>query len=336
MTKSTRKPVVVIPNLNGGAEIIDAIQSLFNQTLEPHIIVVDNASTDGSPAKILETFPAVELVRNRKNRGYAGGVNPGLKLALERNAKYVGVFNNDAVADKRWLEMLVTFLDSHPAYGAADCKILRLNQTIDSVGVMYSSWGLPFPRGRDEEDKNQYDALPDVFAASGAASLLRVSALREIGLFDEAFFAYYEDVDLGFRLQNAGWKISTVPGGIVHHKVGMTSQRIPGFYTYQTMKNLPLVFWKNMPIKLLPKVLPRFCIAYFLFFVSATRRANFLPASRGMFESFFLLLRKTPNIWAAHLSGRRKVRSDFIWSIITHDLPPKAYALRRLRSHFKQ
>src|SRR5437773_1491370 len=103
MYKSTDQPVVVIPNLNGGEALLVAVQSLTEQSLEPYIIVVDNASTDGSVEALQQKYPDIEVIRNAKNRGYAGGVNPGFRRALELGAKYTAPFNDDAIADKRWL-----------------------------------------------------------------------------------------------------------------------------------------------------------------------------------------------------------------------------------------
>ena len=248
MYKSTNTPVVVIPNLNGGSELLAAVHSLIEQSLEPYVIIVDNASTDNSIEAVTKKYPDIEIIRNQKNEGYAGGVNPGLRRAIELGAKYAAPFNDDAVADKRWLKQLVIYLDEHPKVAAAASKVLTADgQRLDSSGDYYTIWGLPYPRGRREYDTHKYDGETEIFAASGASSLYRVKALQQVGLFDEDFFAYYEDVDLGFRFQLAGWKVAFVPGSIVYHHIGMTSSRIKGFTTYQTMKNLPLLWFKNVP-----------------------------------------------------------------------------------------
>lgn len=330
MTKSMNKPVVVIPNLNGGEELLDALDSLHKQTLQPHIIVVDNASTDGSADKALARYPDVELVRHTKNKGYAGGVNPGLRRAIELGAAYVAPFNDDAVAETDWLEKLVANLEAHPERGSVACKVLKSDgKTIDSTGDYVTVWGLPYPRGRNEIDSGQYDDMDEIFAASGAASLFRVEALKKIGLFDESFFAYYEDVDLGFRLQNAGWKVGYEPRAVVYHKIGMTSGRMKGFTTYQTLKNLPLLVWKNMPFLLLFRVLPRFYLAYWLFFGRAILRGHAWAAAKGVAMSIFWLFWKLPEILI--LDTKRRVSTRYIWSMLHHDLPPNTGALRSLR-----
>jgi GT2 family glycosyltransferase len=331
MTKYMNQPVVVIPNLNGGEELLEAVQSLVKQTLEPYVIVVDNASTDGSVEKLVEKFPDVEIIRNAKNYGYAGGVNPGLKRAITLGAKYAAPFNDDAVADKKWLELLVEHLDANPKVGAAACKVMTADkQRLDSTGDYYTNWGLPYPRGRRSYNVNGYDELTEIFAASGAASLYRVKALKEVGLFDEDFFAYYEDVDLSFRLQLAGWKVSFVPSSIVYHHIGMTSARIKGFTTHQTIKNLPLLWYKNVPKPYLWRTGWRLLLAQTMFFGRAVTRRQTWPATKGVFLAIFLLIKKGSE--RRQIQRDKKVSDTYIWNMMVHDLPPNAQALRRMRA----
>lgn len=330
MTKSTHKTVVVIPNLNGGEALAKAVASLRAQSVACHIIVVDNASTDGSADAVTAKFPEIELIRHSRNLGYAGGVNAGLRRCLESGALYAAVFNDDAVAEASWLERLVAYLEEYPESGAVACKVLQSDKkTIDSTGDYLTNWGLPYPRGRGEADRGQYDIPGEIFAASGAASLFRVEALRQVGLFDEAFFAYYEDVDLGYRLQSQGWKVGYEPRALAYHAIGMTSSRMKGFTTYQTLKNLPLLVWKNTPFLLLFRVLPRFYLAYWLFFGRAILRRHVWAAAKGVIMSTFWLFWKLPEIMI--LDTKRRVSTRYIWSILHHDLPPNASALRSLR-----
>ena len=233
------------------------------------------------------------------------------------------------MADRNWLEYLVKELESHSKTGITTCKLINADQTeLDSTGDMYTSWGLPFPRGRGEPVSNRYDEQLSIFAASGGASLYRITMLREIGLFDEDFFAYYEDVDISFRAQLAGWKVSYVPAAKAYHQIGATSGKIKGFTTYQTTKNLPWLLWKNAPASVLIKVLPRFLVAYYSFILSASVRNQAGPAVRGFLRMLSLLPKKTWQRW--EIQHRRQVKPAYIWSIMTHDLPPNAYKLRLL------
>lgn len=331
MNKSTHQPVVVIPNWNGGEELLAAIQSLIDQSLSAHIIVVDNASTDSSLVSIEHHYPTVEIIRHTTNLGFAGGVNPGIKRAIELDAPYVAPFNDDAIADKHWLRHLVTFLDENPKVGAACPKVLTSDKKrLDSTGDYYTTWGLPYPRGRREYAVNAYDTETNIFAASGAASLYRVKSLKQIGAFDEDFFAYYEDVDLSFRLQLAGWKVAFVPNSKVYHHIGMTSARIKGFTTYQTMKNLMLVWYKNVPQPYFWHVGRRLALAQLLFFGRAIQRGQGWMALKGTVRGFYLLLRKRSE--RRSIQASKKVPDQHIWTMLVHDLPPNATALKSLRA----
>ena len=322
------KVAVVVPNWNGADRLASCLDSLLSQTLKPHIIVVDNGSVDGS-LNLLQKYPSIELIKHSKNRGYAGGVNPGFERAIELGCEFVAPFNNDAVADKDWLQYLVDELEARHDVGIATCKILNADGTqIDSTGDYYTTWGLPYPRGREEKVINKYDEYTEIFAASGGASLYRVKMLEEIGLLDEDFFAYYEDVDLSFRAQLAGWRVRYVPKSVVYHQISATSSQIKGFATYQTMKNLPWLFWKNVPARFMFNMFPRFFLAHTLFYLRAITRGQIVPASKGVFVAFWLFPKKLGQ--RRRIGRAKKVENDYIWSMLVHDLPPNAHALRKV------
>jgi len=328
----TQKLYVVIPNWNGAERIRACLDLLTAQTQDHQVVVVDNGSVDES-VKIIETaYPDVLLIKHSKNEGFAGGVNAGIKLAIEQGGKYVALLNNDAMADKDWLKRLVGFLEENPKAGIATSKILGSGKPhLDSTGEDYSIWGLPYPRGRGEGEIDKYDKDTWVFGASGGASLYRVKMLEQIGLFDNDFFAYYEDVDLSFRAQLAGWKVGFVPKAVVYHEIGATSATIKGFATYQTIKNLPWLFWKNVPYgPLFWKILPRFILAYNSFVLSALLRGQFSPVIKGRFVSTALLPKKM--FQRRRIQGHRQVSLDYINSLLVHDLPPNARKLRAMRS----
>lgn len=322
------KTAVIVPNWNGADELADCLDSLLAQSLKTHVIVVDNGSVDGS-LELLAKYPSVEVIKHAKNKGYAGGVNPGFKRAIEMKLDYVAAFNNDAVADKNWLERLSDELDDSPEVGAVACKLLTADgKQLDSTGDYYTIWGLPYPRGRGETDINKYDSQTDIFAASGGASLYRVSMLEQIGLLDEDFFAYYEDVDLSFRAQLAGWKVHYVPKSIAYHKISATSGKIKGFSTYQTMKNLPWLMWKNVPGTYLWRIFPRFFVAHSLFYIRAITRGHLIPATKGVFVAFWYFPKKL--IQRRSIQKHRKLTATYVWNNMVHDLPPNAHALRKL------
>lgn len=326
---SALKPYVVVPNWNGAEDLPACLDSLLAQTLKPHVVVVDNGSNDNSLELLQTKYRDVDIVALAKNRGFAGGVNAGIKKAIADGAEYVALLNNDAVADKNWLKKLAELLDSNPIAGICTGAITDKDGSIDSTGEFYTVWGLPYPRGRGEPTDKKFKAA-EIFGASGGASMYRVKMLRQIGLFDEDFFAYYEDVDLSFRAQLAGWKVAYVPEAVVYHQIGATSSKIKGFATYQTLKNLPLLMWKNVPARLMLKVFPRFVFAYFSLWGSALARRQVWPSTKGVLMSIILWPKKLTQRWKIQRS--RKASVEYIDSIIVHDLPPGAHKLRLLRS----
>lgn len=324
------KVSVVIPNWNGAKHLAACLDSLREQTFGgASVIVVDNGSTDSS-LKLLGKYPGVQIIPLKKNHGFAAGVNAGIRQALASGAKYIALFNNDAVADKDWLANLVNFLDKNSKAGIVTSKILTADgKNIDSTGDLYTTWGLPYPRGRGEEVNDKYDEGTWVFAASGGASLYRAEMLEQIGIFDSIFFAYYEDVDISFRAQLAGWKVGYQPTAVVHHKISATSSQIKDFATYHTLKNLPLLFWKNVPRGLMASIWIRMCLIWISIALAALLRGQFWALLKGMLMSVVLWPRA---LWLRRrIQKNRKVSVDYINSIIIHDLPPNARRLRKLR-----
>lgn len=324
------KVAVVIPNWNGSDSLVSCIDSLIGQSVKVKVIVVDNGSKDNS-LDLLKRYDDITLIKHGMNKGYAGGVNTGFEFAIENNYDYVAAFNNDAIADKDWLFNLTRCLDKNSDVGISTSKILdEGGDKLDSTGDYYTIWGLPYPRGRGEDNLTKYDHKTTVFAASGGASLYRINMLNQIGLFDKSFFAYYEDVDLSFRAQLAGWKVKYVPDAIVNHQIGATSSKIRGFTTYQTLKNLPLLLIKNVPSKYFLRIWIRFSFAYALFFVRALTRLQIISAFKGVLMAILLSTKASLN--RRQIQRTRVVPDEYIWFMIVHDLPPNANVLRQIRS----
>jgi len=327
--KSIATIAVIIPNLNGVNSLDSCISSLQSQSLSCTIVVVENASEDGSAQLLADHFPEVTVLQQDVNHGFAGGVNIGLRWAIDHGFTYAALFNNDAIADSKWLEEMTFIMNPNDTIGIVAPLLLSKN-VIDSFGEGYSVWGLPYPmhRGQQKNEVVTYKPL----GATGGASLYRVAALKEIGLFDEDFFAYYEDVDISFRAQLAGWSVALAKEAIVYHETGQTGGSIKGFYTLQTIKNLPWLLIKNVPRRHLLTILPRFFLAYTLFIVSAIARGHIKYAAQGLVLAISKSLKKLRA--RRHIQTSRKVGDDYIWNLMTHDLPPNAHKLRKLRSLF--
>lgn len=327
---------IVVLNWIGVDDTLVCLDSLLKQSYKNyHILVIDNGSADSSIER-LDKFQKnnsdmVSLVCNPRNFGFAGGVNTGIEWALNEDFDNIALINNDATVDKDWLKSLV---ESSTKKGVGITTALLLHEdgkTIDSTGDWFSKWGLAFPRARDMPTKSAPKA-GYVFGGSGGSSLYSLKMLREIGLFDEDFFAYYEDGDISFRAQLAGWKVYYTPKAIAYHKQGATSKKIPGFTIYQTFKNLPLLFLKNVPFKLLFTIGIRFYLAYFLILINAISKGNGAPALKGAWMAFILGFKKLPERW--EIQKNKSVSDEYIKSIFWDDLPPDQTGIRKFRKIF--
>jgi GT2 family glycosyltransferase len=261
---------VIIPNWNGARHLPTCLDSLRRQTY-PHVevIVVDNNSSDDSLALMEREYPEVRVIRLNENRGYAGGVNTGIRAA---QGEIIVVLNNDTEADPRWLAELSAGLERHPKAGAATSKMLLFDEReiINSVGDFYTVEGIPGNRGVWQRDEGQFDEEEKVFSPCGGASAFRRSMLEDLAskgqdqadppeVFDEDFFAYCEDVDLGWRAQLAGYQCLYVPTAIIYHRLSATGGgRIASYYTG---RNFIYILAKDYPASLFRKHWPGIILA---------------------------------------------------------------------------
>lgn len=331
------KLAIVVLNWNGADIIQKCIDSLLGQSYGNFkIITVDNDSQDGS-GEILQKLAQknsdkIHVIYNSKNSGFAGGVNIGIKYALENSFDGVALFNSDARADKEWLSRLADVLKSKKDVGAVTGLLLHDHKkTIDSTGDWYSTWGLAFPRNRGERPeiaaKSGY-----VFGATGGASLYRTKIFDDIDVFDESFFAYYEDVDVSFRAQLAGWKVYYTDKAIAYHEQGGSSKKIPGFTIYSTFKNLPLLYIKDVPRKFLFAIGIRLLLAYWLMLFNTIKYGTFLYALKGWLMS--VVYAPGAVVKRFRIQSKRKVSNEYIWSMLWQDLPPEQSGLRKFRKIF--
>lgn len=328
---------IVVLNYKGIEDTLHCLDSLEKQTFKNvHVVVVENGSGDTSTEKLRKykrTFKRpIDILYNKENLGFAGGVNTGIHWALGRDFDGIALFNNDAVAEPNWLEELVKARQKQKSGITTGLLLHEHGDTIDSTGDWYSTWGLPFPRNRNDKTKDAPKAQ-FVFSGSGGGSLYDSAMLQEIGLFDETFFVYYEDIDLSFRAQLAGWKVYYTPLAIAYHKQGATSSRMPGgFAVLQTFKNLPVAFVKNVPKELLFPIGIRFFFAYLLMLGNAIKNGNGRAALKGWLKSVGLFghaLRERRRIQA-----NKKVPISYIKSMLWPDLPPDQTGIRRVRKFF--
>ena len=266
--KSSISPVqpvvsVIIPHFNG-IEILDAcLTSLYTDPYPAlEIVVVDNGSSDGSPDFVAQKYPSVQLVRNRENRGFAGGCNDGMAQAT---GEYFLILNNDTTHKPGWIEELVNVIQSSPEIGAVQPKLLSAQQPdhfdySGGGGGLIDFIGYPFAIGRIfsnmEVDQGQYDEVREIFWASGTAFLVRREVIDQVGGFDEDFFAHMEEIDLCWRMQNAGWIIKNAPQAVVWHHSGWTLPPDRYRKKYLNHRNNLIMLIKNYPWRYLALVFP--------------------------------------------------------------------------------
>ncbi|MEK6758642.1 MAG: glycosyltransferase family 2 protein [Deltaproteobacteria bacterium] len=248
---------VVIVNWNGKGILEECLRSIYSQPFKSfEVVVVDNGSTDGSADAVKKTYPEAVVRENKENLGFARGNNIGIEAA-SKGSKYILTLNNDTVLDRSFLAELIGAAEASPeTVGMWAPKILSMedNSLIDSVGglLIYQD-GLAKGRGRLEKDDGQYDCPVDAFIPSACAGLYRKKMLAGIGGFDDDFFAYCEDTDLGLRARLAGWEALSVPKAVVFHLYSATGGRYTPFKAYLVERNRVWVAVKNLPMPLLIK-----------------------------------------------------------------------------------
>jgi GT2 family glycosyltransferase len=245
---------VIIVNYNGKNFLSDCLNSIFRQTYFPfEVIMVDNASHDGSVEYVQQNFPDVKMLNQSTNLGFAGGTNAGIRVA---HGEFIFTLNNDTIADSHMLEEIVRPMQLDSRVGVCGSKILLPDGRINSIAICISRSGAAWDRGMGEPDHGQYDIPEEVFGACAGAALYRRSMLEVIGLFDEDFFLFMEDVDLAFRAQLAGWKCMYVPTARVFHVHGGTTEPGSDISMYYVNRNLLWYAVKNFPERTLLIFIP--------------------------------------------------------------------------------
>lgn len=203
------------------------------------IVVIDNASTDGSIKYIKNEFPGIKIIRNRKNLGYSGGSNVGIRFALKNSADYVIILNNDIEIKANFAEGLLKPFKAEANVGIIGGKVLDPDKkTVQSAGYILKRdfWSKARSNGLDK-DNPQLKKVRDVDFVSGAAFCVRRDVFEKIGLFDERFFMYFEEADLCVRAKEAGFKILYSPHSEVIHNQGSTSGLLSPLFTYYNYRN---------------------------------------------------------------------------------------------------
>ena len=249
------KTAVVILNWNTKGfleEFLPALISSVEKVDGAEVVVADNASTDGSLEMMAEKFPQVKTLSFEKNLGFTGGYN---RAFSEIESDYFLLINSDIEVPHDWLGPLIEWMDSHPDCAACAPKLHSWQEKekfeyAGAAGGYLDKFGYPLCRGRVlnnlETDHGQYDSPKDVFWATGACLLVRSSVYRELGGLDDRFFAHMEEIDLCWRMQLHGWKVTVVPSSVVYHVGGGTLPATSPFKLFLNFRNNRLMLSNNL------------------------------------------------------------------------------------------
>ncbi len=307
---------IVIPNWNGRKFLIPCLESILAQSYKQfEIIVVDNGSQDGSCELLSKKYPQVKLIALEHNTGFSVAVNKGINVS---QGNFIALINNDTKANVHWLEKMVEALTNNIEIGSVACKMLSMDnpKLIDGAGDGLRRGGLPGRIGHGQIDFGQFDKERYVLGACGGAVVYRKAMLDDIGLFDEDFFAYLEDVDLSLRAQSAGYRCLYVPDAIMYHLgCGTTGSGYSKLVVRLSCRNNINMIVKNIPGDLLIEFVPQiiFWQSYYLAAV-VIRGGSVFAWLGGVLDALFLL----PKMLAKRkaIKSKRKLDSAALRQII--------------------
>ena len=253
------KVTIIIPNYNGCHFMEPCLASLKKQTYKDYqILVVDNASTDGSVEYVKEHYPEIEVIALKKNYGFCKAVNVGIRRST---TPYVILLNNDTTADPYYIEEMVRTIEKSPRIFSVSSKMIQMYhpELIDSAGDLYTLTGWGVCRGVGRPVSN-YTETDEVFSACAGAAIYRRQVFQKIGLFDEKHFAYLEDIDVGYRARIFGYRNLYCPTALVYHVgSGTSGSKYNSFKVRLSARNNIYLNYKNMPLlQLMVNFLPLF------------------------------------------------------------------------------
>ncbi|MFA5047538.1 MAG: glycosyltransferase family 2 protein [Patescibacteria group bacterium] len=303
---ANKKIAIILPTYNGKDLLPDCLASLERQDYPPElltIIAVDDNSTDGTVEYLQKNQPQIKIISNQKNRGFAAVNNQGYDLARQFHPDYLVLLNQDTIVDVGWLKSLIGTISQDKNIAIVQPKILLHPETnlINSFGNSIHFLGFGFCNYYRHPD-NLPATLPfELPYASGAACLIDLKALEKVGLFDDRFFMYHEDVDLGWRLRLAGYKILLDPSAVIYHKYNY-SKAVYKFYHMD--RNRWLVMLQNYRLGTLLLFAPALIVMELGIILFSIKNGWFKEKIRG----WRWILRHWSEIMARHSEIQSKMR----------------------------
>jgi len=284
------------------------------------VILVDNASTDGSIEHVKKIFGhdhRLNIIQNERNVGFAEGNNVGARAA---RGNYIVFVNPDTVVDPNWLNEFINVMEDDPAIGVCQSKLLSMEnpKIFDSAGDFIDYYGVMMRRGGDwmERDVGQYDGVDEIFSARGAAMMTRQRIINEVGLFDPSFFLTYEDIDFCWRVRLRGYKVYFVPRSVVYH-VGEAFTSI-SFKVFFTTRNRIMALIKNYELRTLVRFLPQ-VIAVSMFIIAAELVIRNRPKlALNRLRGILWVLLNFKYVWTEHLRIQHHIRKVLDSEVMQH------------------
>jgi GT2 family glycosyltransferase len=326
---------VVVPTLAADDSLDACLASLARQTFSDfEVVVVDN-----SGRRVVQGDGRVQVIANERNVGFGAAVNQAFR---QSNAPYLAVLNDDAIADPGWLEALLVAIEPRSDVGMCASQVrlglgFASDGTLDSAGMLICLDGSSKQRGHGDAAAT-YSRQEEALLPSGSAALYRREMLEEIGLFDESFFLYCEDTDLGLRARWAGWECLYVPDAVVAHHYSRSAGRASALKAYLVERNRLFVIFKNFPLLDLLRV-PYYATArYFWHFTYALggrgKAAEFEREGGSLMRlpwyvvrAHIALLGRLPEIWRQRRGMKRRLSSkQFSRQMRRHSISPRQVA----------
>ena len=310
---------ILIVNYNSGKLLARCLTHLVRQTVLPEkIIIIDNASTDHS-ADCAESIENIVIHKLDKNLGFASANNYCLTSI---NTKFTVLLNPDAFPEQNWLELLIKAANEHPDYSMFGCRLLKSDnpRILDGDGDKYHVSGLAW-RGGHGKFINFDIATKEIFSPCAAAAMYRTKDILAVGGFDDDYFCYFEDVDLGFRMRLLGQKCLLVPTAIVHH-IGSatTGGQHSDFSVYHGHRNLVWAYIKNMPGLLFWLFLPYHVVLNIISIIVFVARGQ----GSVIFKAKWDAIKGSPAMWRKRkiIQSNRVASLRDIWRVLDKQIIP--------------
>ena len=333
------KVAVVILNWNGKKFLEQFLPNVIkNSADDAEVIIADNASTDNSVAFLNQYYPNIRIIQNKENSGFAKGYNDAL---ANIEADYYVLLNSDIQVTPGWIKPVINLIEKDINIAACQPKILSYYKPerfeyAGAAGGFIDKFGYPFCRGRIfqtlEEDYEQYNDVAEIFWATGACMFIRAELFHLLGGFDDDFFAHMEEIDLCWRLKNAGFKIMYCPDSSVYHIGGGTLPKESYRKTYLNFKNNIILLYKNLPSK---KIFPILGLRFILDGIAGLK--FFLS---GNYKDFFAVIRAHFTFYSTfqkHYQKRKLIKHNNVSKIYQRSIVFDYYFLsKKYFSNFNQ